>query len=193
MNIVFGILVTVTAFVFMLNNNVKNYLSVKGPIEFKTEKYHLAWSSLSDDGYYKQEYVRQDDNVQSFNRLILLELLLRENISLEAVVRKKIKEIEHRKGKDPIANYKLIENKKTGEYLLDFMISIEGIYEWNAYRYKLIETSKGKAVLLFGFSLRGFNEGEIVLDDFFPFIEEQRIEYINSLAGYTLPTVTISE
>lgn len=170
----------------------KNYFSVDSVV-FEKQTYFLAWSSFSDSGYYKHEYLRKGDYLdKGFNKMILIEVLQR-NLTPEDLAAKKAKEIESRKETDPVANYQIIDNPETREYLIDFLISEGDLYEWNVYRYKLIDTPKGKAVMLFGFSFRSFKGAELGLDDFFPYFKKNRMDLINAVANYQLPEIIFSK
>lgn len=169
----------------------KDYLSVPGPILFEGEKYVLKWSSF-DKNYFKQEYLRSSDSLKQVNKMVAVEVLLG-NLTIEELMGVKVKEIEKRKGKDPVANYQVLDNKKTGESLLDFLISEGDLYEWNAYRYKVINTNKGRAVLLFSYTFRSFEEANLKLDDFFPYLKENRMNLIGKVAKFQVPSITIKE
>jgi hypothetical protein len=160
-------------------------------ILFEKETYTIAWSN-SNKVYYKQEYIRAKDSLDKFNKMITIDILV-SDLTAKDVVAKKISEIEARKGKDPVANYQIIENEKTGEFLLDFLMSEGDLYEWNAYRYKTINTNKGKAVLLFAYTFRSFEGAELNLDNFFPYLKKNRIKLIEKVAAYTLPTITLKD
>jgi hypothetical protein len=158
-------------------------------ILFEKEVYTLVWSH-SNNGYYKQEYIRAKDKLDKFNKMITIDVLIT-NLSPKDVIAKKIREIEARKGKDPVANYQIIENEQAEEFLLDFVMSEGNLYEWNAYRYKTIKTNKGKAVLLFAYTFRSFQGAELKLDDFFSYLKKNRSKLIESVAYYTLPAITL--
>jgi len=172
--------------------SIENYFSIDS-VSFENENYFLAWSSFSDNGYYKHEYIRKTDSIKGFNKMILIEVLQRDNLTLKEMVTKKTQEIETRKGKDPVANYQVIENEQSGEFLLDFLISEGDLYEWNVYRYKLIDTPKGKAVMLFGYCLRSFEDAELKYKKFFSLIKNDRTELINSVANYEIPKIELIE
>ena len=168
--------------------NTKKYFSIDS-VQFENETYFLAWSSFSDNGYYKHEYLRTGDYLdKGFNKMILIEVL-QGNLTPEDLAIKKAKEIEKRKKTDHVANYQIIDNPETGEYVIDFLISDrEGdLYEFNIYRYKTIDTPKGKAVMLFGFCLRSFDKGELILDGFFPYLKGNRTYLINQITEHVLP------
>jgi hypothetical protein len=104
--------------------------------------------------------------------------------------------IIERKKKDPVANYQLLENKENHEYLLDFVMYENGIYEWNAYRYKeyiMEDNPDGKGVLLFAFVLRGFEGGEMDESEFLNFLQYERIDMINKVLKYDIPDIRIKK
>jgi hypothetical protein len=171
--------------------NTNDYFSIDS-VSFEKEDYFLVWSNSSNDSYYKHEYIRKTDSITSFNKMISIEVL-HGNLTPEDLATKKAKEMENRKASDPVTNYQLIDNTNTGEYLLDFLISDGDLYEWNAYRYKLIDTPKGKAVMLFAFTIRSFDGAELDLNEFFNYIKENRTELIVNVANYKLPKVTLTE
>lgn len=166
------------------------YLSIKDFI-FQNNKYNLSWS-IKDKNHYKQEYLRTNDTLSNFNKMIFVDVLLTE-ANIKEFVSAKMQEIEKRKGSDPVANYQVIENEQTGEFLLDFLISKGDLYEWNAYRYKAINTNKGKAILLFAYSFRSFEGADLKLDDFFPYLKKNRMDLINNIANFKLPSVIIKD
>jgi hypothetical protein len=169
--------------------SVVDYISVPGPVVFHKESYALAWS-FSDKNYYKQEYIRAGDSLEKFNKMILIDVLVG-GLTPKGLVAEKIQEIEKRKGQDSVANYKSFENDKTGEYVLDFLVSEGELYEWNVYRYKLITTNNGKAVLLFGFSFRSFKGAQTSIADFFNNFEKNRNDLIPAVSTYKLPAINI--
>jgi hypothetical protein len=166
------------------------YLSIKDFI-FQNNKYNLSWS-IKNKNHYKQEYLRTNDTLTNFNKMIFVDVLLTET-NIKEFVSAKMQEIEKRKGSDPVANYQVIENEQTGEFLLDFLISKGDLFEWNAYRYKTINTNKGKAILLFVYSFRSFEGADLRLDDFFPYLKKNRMDLINNIANFKLPSVIIKD
>lgn len=166
------------------------YLSINN-FTFQNITYNLSWS-VKDKNHYKQEYLRTNDTLSNFNKMIFVDVLLTD-VRIKEIVLAKMQEIEKRKGSDPVANYQLIENEKTGEFLLDFLISKGDLYEWNAYRYKTINTNKGKAVVLFAYTFRSFEGAELKLDNFFPYVKKNRMDLINTVANYKLPSLVIKD
>jgi hypothetical protein len=169
---------------------VKNYLGIQGPIQYNNSPFDLAWSSHPGENYFKQEYLLPDEKPETFTQMLLLEALVG-SISLEEAVRVKISELEHRKKTDPLVNYQLTENPKTGEFLLDFVVSSSPgnklVVEWNAYRYINLQDKSGKeGVLLFGYSKRSYGEKAT---GFMKKLKTERITHISTLGNYKVPKI----
>ncbi len=77
----------------------------------------------------------------------------------------KVDELKRRKATDPLVNFAVIQNDRTGEIILDFILSAKdaqggAIVEWNAYRYASLEVPGSKTgILLFGISRRAYGDG----------------------------------
>lgn len=166
-----------------------NYLNVDS-LSFLNESFELAWTK-TDGTRFVQEYLRDGDSLSSFNKMILLDALI-SNDSLIHLVRAKTLEVEGRKEKDPVANYRTLENKEKNEYLLDFLISNDRVYEWNAYRYVNINTKKGKAILVFAYSIRSYSGSEIPPNDFFKYLKSEREKIIEYILNYPIPKISIN-
>lgn len=171
---------------------VKDYLHVPGPIEFNKIKYGLSWSSHPSATYYKQEYLPAGQVADKFTKMILLEAVTGE-FKLPDIVKAKTTELDNRKPSDPVTNYQVIENKSTGEYLLDFVLSAPGangetIVEWNAYRYRLVKDKSGKkGLVLFAYSRRAYGSATTA---FLRGLKNERTADINAVAAYPIPQVT---
>ena len=143
---------------------------MKSPIKFDKEDFTLAWSHNEKGSYYKQEYLRKNETLNKFLKMITVDLLIT-NVNIKSVVSDKLNEIKARKKNDPVVNYQLVENPSKDEFILDFVINQGEIYEWNLYRYKSIITNKGKGVLLFAFTYRRNNDQKI--EHFFTFLKKK--------------------
>ncbi len=169
---------------------IKNYLGIQGPIQYNNSSFDLAWSTHPDENYFKQEYLLPNEKPEIFTQMLLLEALVG-SISLEEAVRLKISELQHRKRTDPLVNYQLTENPKTGEFLLDFVVSSSPgnklVVEWNAYRYINLQDKSGKeGVLLFGYSKRSYGEKAT---GFMNKLKTERITHINTMRNYAIPKI----
>jgi len=172
---------------------VKDYLHIPGPVEFNKIKYDLSWSSHPSATYYKQEYVPAGQTVEKFTKMIMIEAVTGDFV-LQNLVKAKTAELDQRKSADAVTNYQVIENKATGEYLLDFVISAPGannttIVEWNAYRYrKLNEKSGKKGIMLFAYSRRAYGSATT---KFLEELKKERTADINAIAAHSIPQVTL--
>lgn len=100
-----------------------------------------------------------------------------------------MKSLNQRKASDPLVNMSVIKNDKTGEVLLDFIVSAksergETIVEWNAYRY----ASRGRAgLLLFAVSHRAYGSQDA--RTFLAELKRVRPAQIDRLAKAPLPEI----
>jgi len=132
-------------------------------IKFSNITYHLAWRSDPQPGYSKLEYLPKGQKPSSYRNMLLLERLSN-GMTVKDVVGRQVAFLRERKKTDPVVNYDLIQNERTGEYLLDFVmggVDEKGgsIVEWNAYRYMPYKGADGKSgVQLYGYSARGYGD-----------------------------------
>ncbi|GHD24337.1 hypothetical protein ACFOEZ_10205 [Tianweitania populi] len=70
--------------------------------------------------------------------------------------------LKQRKTTDPVVNYAILHNEKTGNIVLDFVLSdLQAdpvVVKWNAYRY--VPLKSGKGVALYGISRRAYGEAD---------------------------------
>ena len=189
------LLVIITFSSYQLKNNnqkLKEYFSIPA-VTYNKITYQLSWSAHPADNYYKQEYLPAGEKPETYSHMIMIEAVTGD-ISLKDAVGAKINELEQRKKNDPVANYQVIENKTTGEYLLDFVISespgnAAAVTEWNTYRYlKLKDKSGKKGIQLFACSKRGYGAGTT---NFLQHLKTERQKDISIFAAYKIPEVTI--
>jgi hypothetical protein len=178
------------------SKQVSEYLSVPGPIVFDGKSYNLIWSSHPAANFYKQEYIVKGDNVNKFKSMILMDVITGET-NIKNVVGNKASELQKMKQSNPVVNYEVIENPKTGEYMIDFLLSANGpdgtmsIVERNVYRYKTFADKAGhKGILLFGISTRGYDED---ITSFFSALKTNRTDLISKVSSFKLPEISISK
>lgn len=173
---------------------VKDYLNVPGPIKFDDIDYDLVWSSHPTINYYKQEYISKGDNIDVFNRMLFIDVILSDSLDLKNVVANKVYELNGRKKTDSVVNYKIIHNPESTQYIVDFVVSqsAEGslhIVEWSAYRYQLFADKAGhKGVMLLGVSRRAYDND---IRGFFESLKDIRKKYVNKLIDYPIPVISI--
>jgi hypothetical protein len=166
-------------------------LSLPGPIAFNGETYRLSWTSHPKLHYYTQEYLPAGQTSERFQRMMLVEVIVR-GVDVNDAVAAKIGMLNKRKTTDPTVNFAIVKNSKTGEVILDFILSAENpkgndIVEWNAYRYAALKDKDGASgVLLFGVSRRAYGDDAT---DFLRKLKSERPAEINALAAYPLPVV----
>jgi hypothetical protein len=173
----------------------KDYLNIPGPIKFRGITYNLTWSAHPTDNYYKQEYIPVNDTVEHFNKMILIDAIVSDTLSVVDAVRAEAAELDARKATDPVLHYQVFNNPDKTEYMVDFLES-EGtvtalhIAEWNVYRYKAFKDKSGhKGVLLFASSARAYDDSII---NFIKSIKTDRPEKLNDLIDYNIPEISIS-
>ena len=166
-------------------------LSVPGPIMFGADTYRLSWSSHPSANYYKQEYLPDGQTSERFQQMVLVEATLQE-ADVERVVASQVQWLDKRKATDPVVNYAILKNPKTGEAILDFLLSsdepkLDYVVEWNAYRYAPLPQKDGKlGVLLFGITRRAYGDDST---NFLRALKATRPQEIDALAKYALPAV----
>ena len=171
------------------SQNFKDYFSVS-EVSLSNTIYKLAWSSHPNAIYYKQEYLSAGEKPESFKTMITIDAIIKD-LPIEKVVRLKESELQERKKTDKVCNYQIMTNSKTGEYMIDFLMSSGNIVEWNAYRYKNIVDSKGNpTILLFALSKRAYGDDII---SFLTGLKSNRMDFINLIWNYKLPRINIKE
>lgn len=186
------LLIIIPLFYLKAQNKVNDYLNVPGPVSLNQKEYNLAWSSHPNGNYFKQEYLNSKENINHYNSMVLIEFV-KGDFTLKDVIDQKVGELQEMKKNNPIVNYQILENN--GEYILDFLISENSkdgkeilIAERNIYRYKLINNSKNKGVLLFAVSERGYEKN---MDVFFNNLKTNSSQLIEIVGNYKLPDIEI--
>jgi len=173
--------------------DVVNYLNTGDTLTVNNQQYKLSWSSHPGTNYYKQEYLPAGENPDRYKSMLMVDYLLIDTPA-KYIVGVKINEIRERKKIDALANFMVQKNEKTGEYLLDFIMSDGGgdntsVVELNAYHYKNYTDKAGhKGVLLFALSKRAYN-GEVTA--FFNNLKFERQNIIKTMAEASFPGVEV--
>jgi hypothetical protein len=172
---------------------VVDRLGVPGPIDFDGTSYALAWSSHPSPAYYKQEYLPPGQGPASYASMVMVELITG-GASVASAVAGQTRMLNARKATDPLVNFSLLQNQKTGEVVLDFIMSggtSQRIVEWNAYRYAPYRTSGSEGgVLLFAISHRAYGDDDARA--FLRDLKDKRPATIGALARLPLPAVKLS-
>ena len=186
-----------TPFVFYKSSKeMKDYLGIPGPVSFNNKSYSLSWSSHPAPNFYKHEYIGKGDEVEKFHDMILIDVMTG-NLQLKDIVTAKIEELKKIKAQNPVVNYQLLDNSKTGEYMIDFILTANGndgkmnIAEHNIYRYKKFADNVGhNGVLLFGVSARSYGNE---IGPFLNGLKTTKNDLIKQVAQYSIPAINIKE
>jgi hypothetical protein len=175
-------------------DTVKDYLHLPGPIEFDGTSYRLAWTAHPAKNYYKQEYIPKRNTVEHYHKMVFLDVVM-DTGNLRDVVRAKLVQLELRKRKDSVVNYKLFQKPDSTEYILDFVLSdgepLLNVVEWDVYRYKTIVDSSGhKGYQLFANSLRAYGDE---INGFFGNLGATRKRVIALMVKYDMPVIDVRD
>ena len=189
-------LLSATALLFSASaavaENAAERLSVPGPISFHGESFVLSWASHPYPHYYKQEYLPAGQSSERYTAMLMLDANLADG-DVRAAAAATVDMLQKRKASDPLVNFAEIENPKTGEIILDFIMSSPDgdIVEWNAYRYAPWTGAGDKAgVILFGISRRAYGDDATA---FLARLKVARPGDIEALAAASVPAVAQKE
>ncbi len=187
------VLASLTLTAFSPQKEVKDFLSIGDNLEFNNETYHLKWSANPSENYYKQEYLRDEDDLESFNKMITIDAI-KGDISVTQAASIKVNELKKLKETNPVVNYEVYANEKAQETMIDFVISDGAhIYEWNIYRYKQQKIKKETYLVLYAYSYRRNINTREELMSFFNQLKETRMDMINELGSVAIPNVNVVE
>ncbi len=175
--------------------DVVDRLGIPGPLTFDGTSYALAWSARPSPTYFKQEYLPAGQATGSYDRMLIVEVL-DGGTTVRSALAAQVRLLNQRKGTDPLVKLDIIQNRQTGEALLDFLISARDakggeIVEWNAYRYVPRKSSDGReGVMLFAISRRAYGSDRI--RSFLTELKTARPADIDRLARQSLPSARIA-
>jgi hypothetical protein len=168
-------------------------LGIPGPIAFDGADYALAWSSHPSPAYYKQEYLPAGQVTASYTSMLIVELVTG-GASVASAVAAQTRMLNARKATDPLVNFALLQNQKTGEVLLDFVLGTatpRRVVEWNAYRYAPYRASNGQeGVILLAISRRAYGDDDA--KTFLGGLKQSRVATMNAFARLPLPVVKLA-
>lgn len=140
---------------------VVDYLNVPGPIAFQGKSYRLAWSERK-GALTVQEYLPAGETLERFDSMFTVSE--RSDVSVEVAAAAKVRELDARKGTDPVVNHAILRSEDGKSILLDFLLSSPDgdggqIVEWNAYRYE--PRRGGEGVRMAAISRRAYGEAVV--------------------------------
>src|SRR5262245_39674120 len=86
-------------------------LSLPDSIEFNGESYRLSWSSHPKPHYYKQEYLPASQTIDRFQRMVLIEAIVR-GTDINGAVAAQLGMLNKRKSTGPTVNFAVLKNPK---------------------------------------------------------------------------------
>ncbi|MBW7866983.1 MAG: hypothetical protein H3C31_01520 [Brumimicrobium sp.] len=171
-----------------------NYFGFSEPILLSNTLYELAFSSHPRANYYKQEYIKKGESLSHFDRLITLDVLVG-GYPPEYGMGGKIIELKKLQESNPRVQYEVLE--QNGDLILDFIIvsdsfneTSEKVAERNVYMYRSIMLEDNvKALVLFAVSDRAYGDEA---EKFYTANMAFKFELVNTVAGFKLPKITIT-
>jgi len=177
-------------------------LNLFGPIQFQNKTYNLLRTSYSPDSatynVYTQEYLPiVEGAVDTFKNMIIVNVYTGA-YSLEDIANAKLDELRELQRENPAVNWQTFNNKKTGEFMIDFLItenSPDGQYidmaERSTYRFVTVIDKAGKECgLLFAVVVRSYGDD---VDAFMTtFKTKARGDLIRAVGTYKIPEITVA-
>ena len=135
------------------------------------------------------------DNAAKFNSMLMVELVTGD-LQIKDVVAAKVEELKKIKESNPFVNYESFDNPKTGEYMIDFLLSQNtpdgkdiSIAERNIYRYLPFADKAGKkGIILFAISTRSYGDK---IQPFLVSLKSKKSDLVNKMAQYKFPELKI--
>lgn len=138
----------------------------------------------------KKNHKSPNESVIRYKTKVIAEYI-RSDKTMEDIVEAKLADLDNEKQEGRVLNYSKLENADPNEIVLEFLIGnvYDGItysIEWNVYRYR----ANADGVILFAMSKRAYEEKNVT-----PFMQEareNRLNWINSIVNYKLPSLSPS-
>lgn len=111
-------------------------------------------------GYVKTAYLPAGQRLGSHQRMVVVEALV--GSSVPEAARVQVELLQERRATDPLVNFDVRSNPRTGEAIVDFTRGGRtddgrAYVEWTAYRFVPIDQGGVRGVGLFGLSLRAYD------------------------------------
>ena len=176
-------------------------LNLFGPIQFQGKAYNLLRTSYSPDSatynIYTQEYLPIAEGVDTFKNMIIINVYTGAYI-LEDIANAKLEELRELQRENPVVNWQTFNNKKTGEFMLDFLTTVnspDGQYidmaERSTYRFVTVIDKAGKECgLLFAVVVRSY--GDNVNAFMAAFKTKARGALIKAVGTFKIPEITVA-
>ncbi len=176
-------------------------LGVFGPLQFQNKTYNLMRTAYTPDSAtcntFKQEYFAAGESLDTFHSMMVINVFTGPNMSLEDVANAKLDELRELQKTNPIVNWQTFNNKKTGEFMIDFLTSensADGQYidmaERTIYRYVMVTAKSGEECgVLFGVVVRAYGDA---VDPFMAALKTKtKVDLMRAVGNYKIPEITI--
>ena len=160
-------------------------------ITLDDQVYKLKWSTNVYQTRIIEEYLLPNESFTRYKTKLILEYI-RSGKTIENIVEAKLMDLANEKEEGRVLNYKKLESADPDETVIEFMIGdvrdkVTYNIEWNVYRY----ISNPEGVILFVMSKRAYEEKNI--SAFMQEVNENRLNWINSIVNYKLPAISVKK
>jgi hypothetical protein len=194
-SVIFLLFIFISAMSSGQTSTAHEYMGVKGPLTFSKKTFFLSWTAHPSLAYYKQEYLERGVNADKYKTMVMLEALTGTSTPKD-LLDAKVQELKIMKQTNPMVSYEMVANAKTGEYMLDFMLTANkadgsiAILERNVYRYMKLPDAVGTGVLLFAVSQRAYDKE---VTKFLAGLKTTRKLLMTEVANFTIPAITLEK
>jgi hypothetical protein len=176
---------------FVKAQDVRDLLSIPGPIEYDGTEYFLAWSKPMSKTLSRQQYLPSDERIEDFTQLLDFSYFNKE-IEMELAVRQKVESIRQRENSDKFAKVNVVESPDGKEYIVDYFISEspekgDSFIEYNVYRFKTYNHGAGKSFLILAHSKRMYGDLKSAAKS----LARQRDHLITTMIEFKIPEIKV--
>ncbi len=170
---------------------VRDLLSIPGPIELDGTEFFLAWSKEASKTLMRQQYMPRDERIEDFNQILDFSYFTKE-IDIELAVRQKVESIQNRAEKDKFAKVNVTESPDGSEFVVDYFISEtpekgDAFVEYNIYRFKPYNNGTQKNFLILAYAKRMYGDPKLAAKA----LAKQRDQLMLNLIEYKIPEIKV--
>lgn len=181
-----------TLLVVKAQENVRDLLSIPGPIKYETSEFFLSWSKQPSKTLYRQQFLPRDENIENFTQLLEFSYFTKE-IDMELAVRQKVESVQQREAKDKYAKVNVTESPQGDEFIVDYFISEtpqkgEPFVEYNVYRFIKLNNGTQKNFLILSYAKRNYGD----LKSATKALSKQRDQLMTSIIEYKIPEIKVA-
>lgn len=170
---------------------VRDLLSIPGPIELDGTEFFLAWSKEASKTLMRQQYMPRDERIEDFNQILDFSYFTKE-IDIELAVRQKVESIQNRAEKDKFAKVNVTESPDGSEFVVDYFISEtpekgDAFVEYNIYRFKPYNNGTQKNFLILAYAKRMYGDPKSAAKA----LAKQRDQLMLNLIEYKIPEIKV--